>query len=139
MTKDNNNEVFFRKSFNISHNLEKLIDGFKFHIDPRDGIKDVKIKDITVVSPCESYDFSFAVNDSKKAILDAIKAKNISVRCLAVKAIGLDVVFYDGFLDKNKKKVPVKINYFGQIKATAKHPIINRYLENWGLLEAGGS
>lgn len=136
MTINNNNEVFFRKSFNISHNLEKLIDGFKFHIDPRDGIKDVKIKDITVVSPCESYDFSFAVNDSKKAILDAIKAKNISVRCLAVKAIGLDVVFYDGFLDKNKKRVPVKINYFGQIKATVKHPVINRYLEHWGLVEA---
>jgi hypothetical protein len=139
MTINNNNEVFFRKSFNISHNLEKLIDGVRFYTDPRDGIKDVKIKDITVVSLCESYNFSFAVNDGKKAIVDAIKAKNISMRCLAVKAIGLDVVFYDGFLDKNKKRIPVKINYFGQIKATVKNPIINKYLENWGLLEARGS
>lgn len=139
MTINNKNEVLFRQSFNISHKLEKLIDGFKFHADPRDGIKDVKIKDITVVPPCESYDFSFAVNDGKKAIVDAIKAKNISMRCLAVKAIGLDVIFYDGFLDKNKKKVPVKINYFGQIKATVKNPIIHKYLENWGLLEAKGS
>lgn len=135
----NNNEVLFKKSFNISQNFEKLIDGFKFHTDPKDGIKDVKIKDITVVSPCESYDFSFAVNDNKKAIFDAIKAKNISVRCLAVKAIGLDVVFYDGFLDKNKKRVPVKINYFGQTKATVRHPIINKYLEHWGLVEASSS
>jgi len=132
----NNNEVLIKKSFNISHKLEKLIDGFKFHTDPRDGIRDVKIKDITVVSPCESYDFSFAVNDGKRVIFDAIKAKNISTRCLAVKAIGLDVIFYDGFLEKNQKKVPVKINYFSQSKATTKHPAINKYLEVWGLVKA---
>lgn len=136
---NNNNEVFIRKSFNISHKLSKLIDGFKFHSDPRDGIKDVKIKDITVVSPCESYDFSFVVNDNKKAILDAIKAKNISTRCLAVKAIGLDVIFYDGFLGGNKKKIPVKINYFSQTKPVFEYPIINKYLEIWGLMKAKGS
>jgi Tat protein secretion system quality control protein TatD with DNase activity len=132
----NKNEVLFRKSFNISQNFEKLIDGFKFSTDPRDGIKDVKIKDVTVVSPCESYDFSFAVNDNKKAILDAIKAKNISTRCLAVKEIGLDVTFYEGFLDKKKNMIPVKIKYFSNIKTTIKHPVINKYLESWGLLEA---
>ena len=120
----NNNEVLFRKSFNISQNFEKLIDGFKFSTDPRDGIKDVKIKDVTVVSPCESYDFSFAVNDNKKAIFDAIKAKNISTRCLAVKEIGLDVIFYEGFLDKKKNRILVKIKYFSHIKTTIKHPII---------------
>jgi hypothetical protein len=139
MITNNNNEVFIGKSFNISHKLSKLIDGFKFHTDPRDGIKDVKIKDITVVSPCESYDFSFAVNDCKKAIFDAIKAKNISTRCLAVKAIGIDVIFYDGFLGGNKKKIPVRINYFSQTKVALKHPTISKYLEDWGLVKAMSS
>ncbi len=131
----NKNEVLFRKSFNISQNFEKLIDGFKFST-PRDGIKDVKIKDVRVVSPCESYDFSFVINDDKKAIFDAIKAKNISTKCLAVKEIGLDVLFYEGFLDKKKNRIPVKIKYFSQIKTTIKNPVINKYLESWGLLEA---
>ncbi len=130
------NEVLFRKSFNISQNFEKLIDGFKFSTDPRDGIKDVKIKDVTVVSPCESYDFSFAINDNKKAIFDAIKAKNLSTKCLAVKEIGLDVLFYEGFLDKRKNRIPVKIRYFSQTKTMIKNPVINKYLESWGLLEA---
>ena len=132
----NNNKVLFKKSFNISRSFEKLIDGLKFYTDPRDGIKDVKIKDVTVVSPCESYDFSFAINDNKKAIFDAIKAKNISTRCLVVKEIALDVVFYDGVLDKKKKnKILVKICYFSQCKTTNEHPVINKYLESWGLLE----
>ena len=48
MTINNNNEVFLENLFNISHNLEKLIDGFKFHIDPRDGIKDVRLKTLTI-------------------------------------------------------------------------------------------
>lgn len=135
----NNNEVLFKKSFNISQNFEKLIDGFKFHTDPQDGIKDVKIKDITVVSPCESYDFSFTINDDKKAIFDAIRAKNISTRCVAVKEIGLDVIFYDGVLDEKKNKVPVKIRYFSQNKIAVKHPVINKYLESWGLLRARGA
>jgi len=136
MITNNNNEVLFEKSFNISQNLSKLINNFTFHTDPKDGIKDVKIKDITVVSPCESYNFSFSVNNNKKAILDAIKAKNISIRCIAVKAISLDVIFYDGFLDKNKKRIAVKINYFAQIKTSVKHPVIKKYLEYWGLLKA---
>lgn len=132
----NNNEVLFKKSFNISQNFEKLIDGFKFHTDPQDGIKDVKIKDITVVSPCESYDFSFVVNDNKKAIFDAIKAKNISVGCIAIKEIGIDVIFYDGVLDQRKNKVPVKIRYFSQNKTAIEHPVISKYLESWGFLRA---
>ncbi len=132
----NNNKILFKKSFNISRSFEKLIDGFKFYTDPRDGIKDVKIKDVTVVSPCESYDFSFAVNDDKKAIFDAIKSKNLSARSLVVKEIALDVIFYDGVLDKKKTKIPVKISYFNQSKNTNEHPVINKYLESWGLLEA---
>ena len=132
----NSNAVLFKKSFNISRSFEKLIDGFKFSTDPRDGIKDVKIKDVTVVSPCESYDFSFAINDNKKAIFDAMKAKNISARCLVVKEIALDIVFYDGVLDKKKNnKIPVKISYFNQHKTASEHPVINKYLESWGLLE----
>lgn len=132
----NSNKVSFKKSFNISRSFEKLIDGFKFYTDPKDGIKDVKIKDITVVSPCESYDFSFAINDNKKAIFDAMKAKNISARCLVVKEIALDVVFYDGVLDKKKNnRMLVKISYFSQCKTTNEHPVINKYLESWGLLE----
>ncbi len=132
----NNNEVLFRKSFNISQNFEKLIDDFKFSTDPKDGIKDVKIKDVTVVSPCESYDFSFAVNDNKKVIFDAIKAKNISTSCIAVKEISIDIVFYEGFLNKKKNTIPVKIKYFSNIKTTINHPVISKYLESWGLLEA---
>jgi Tat protein secretion system quality control protein TatD with DNase activity len=135
MIKNNNNEVLIEESFNISRKLEKLIDGFTFFTDPRDGIRDVKIKDITVVSPCESYDFSFAVNSNKKAILDAIRAKNISTNCLAVKEIGLDVIFYDGFLDKRKKRMPIKVKYFNQDEAATKNPTINKYLESWGLVK----
>lgn len=136
MTIINNNEVLFEKSFNISQKFEKLIDGFKFATDPKDGIRDVKIKDVTVVSPCESYDFSFVINDNKKAILDAIKAKNLSVKYIAVKEIGLDVIFYDGFLSENKNRIPVKINYFSQNKVNGANPVISKYLESWGLLEA---
>lgn len=136
MTIISKNEVLFEKSFNISRIFEKLIDGFKFSTDPRDGIKDVKIKDVTVVSPCESYDFSFVVNDNKKAIFDAIKAKNLSVKCVAVKKIGLDVIFYDGFLGEKKNRIPVKINYFSHNKVKVMNPIISKYLECWGLVEA---
>lgn len=129
----NNNEVLFKKSFNISDKLEKLIN-FDFSTDPRDGIKDIKIKNIAVTTPCENYNFSFAVNDNKKAILDAIKAKNIAINCLAVKEIGLDVIFYNGFLDRGKKKIAVKIKYFSSNQAI--NPVISKYLESWGLIKA---
>lgn len=128
-----NNEVLFKSPFNISHKLENLINGFNFPTDPRDGIKDVKVKNITVLSPCETYGFSFAVNDNKKALFDAIKARNFSIKYLLVKEIGLDVIFYDGFVDQTKKKIAVKISYFDQTK-TVTNPVINKYLESWGLL-----
>lgn len=131
-------KTLFRKSFNISQNLENLINDFNFSSDPKDGIRDVRIRDITVVSPCENYNFSFVVNGNKKAIADAIKAKNISIRCLAVKELGLDVVFHDGFLNEKNEKIPIKINYFCKNPTTPKNPIIKKYLRRWGLVNAEG-
>lgn len=134
MATNGNNEILFKKSFNISHKLEKLINGFNFSTDPKDGIKDVRIKDIKVASPCETYDFSFAINDNNKSLIDTIKAKNISTDCVIIKEIGLDLIFYDGFLDQRKKKIEVKIEYFNHDKIITNNPTINKYLQCWGLV-----
>lgn len=133
---NNSNGIFFEKPFNISNNLEKLVNEFNFYVDPKDGIKNVKIKYITLVSPCESYDLSFVINDNKESLLNAIKSKNLSTRCLAVKEICLDISFHKKLFDDKNKKISVRINYFHKTKPAFKNTIIKKYLKNWGLLNA---
>ncbi|MFT5703513.1 MAG: hypothetical protein ACI9TO_000884 [Rickettsiales bacterium] len=135
MITSNNNEVLFKKSFNISHKLENLISNFDFCTDPKDGIKDVRINGIKVVSTCENYDFYFTVSDDSKTLLDTIREKNISIDYPVVKEIDLSVIFYEGFLDKRKQRISVKVKYFDHSEVATTNPIINKYLENWGLVQ----
>lgn len=136
MTTMHNNEVFIKKSFNISHKLETLINNFSFSTHPKDGIKKVKLKAIKISSLSSSQNLTFEINDNKSSILDAIKAHNISTRKLVIKEISLDVIFCDGFFDKKKKSQLVEIKYFNQNKTKNTNPIIDKYLESWGLIKA---
>ena len=136
MIKNNNNEVLIEKSFNISQKIGNLIDGFNFSTNPEDGIKDVKIKTLKVGSLSDAQNLTLEINNNKKTILDVIKANNISTNRLVIKEIGLDIKFYDGFYDKGKKSKFVRINYFDQNKTKNTNPVIDKYLESWGLVKA---
>lgn len=136
MIKNNNNEVLIEKSFNISQKIGNLIDGFNFSTNPEDGIKDVKIKTLKVGSLSDAQNLTLEINNNKKTILDVIKANNISTNRLVIKEIGLDIKFYGGFSDKGKKSKFVRINYFDQNKTKNTNPVIDKYLESWGLVKA---
>lgn len=137
MTIPNNKKVLIKKSFNISRKLVELINGFNFTTNPKDGIKNVTIKTIKISSLSDSQNLTLEVNDNKKNILDTIKESNLSINKLVIKEIGLDVIFYDGFSDKKKRSELIKINYFDQNRIKSTNPIIDKYLEYWGLTKAG--
>ena len=125
MITKNNEENLICDSYKNRYNLVRLLSNFDFNLDPSDTrIKTIQISSVRLRSHNGYY--SLIINISKEEInlLDYIKIYNLEV-C----EVELSINFYDD------KSIFVQVRS-DSTSDSKSHPVINKYLENWGILES---
>lgn len=114
-------EDLIKHNLKSRYNLKKLLNNFNLPTDPKDKIKDVRLACVYLKSYNGNYSISLRIANRNQKISDIIKLND-----LAVKAVELNVIFYD------KKPILVKLRSFSD-KNNKLNPLISKYLCHWGL------